>query len=88
MFAKMMEHYGNRTKGLLGSWTNKEIASNNKNLGKINELTAQGMPLEEAIHHAWTAEQLVPYNMTKAEIKLAEGIPGKYTTLYVLFTKP
>ena len=83
-----MDHFGDNAKGFLGVWVNKEKAANNKNLGAINKLTAQGMPLEEAVHHAWSAKQLVPYKMTKAEIKIADGTPGNYTRLYVLFTRP
>jgi hypothetical protein len=43
LFKKMMEHFGSRVEGVWGMWPT------GTNLIKVNELTAQGMPLHEAV---------------------------------------
>lgn len=62
----------------------------NKNLGIVNKLTAQGIPLEKAVMQTWTANQATKYGFTKLRILLQQvkGTPGNYTKVEVLFSKP
>jgi hypothetical protein len=55
------------------------------NLDKVNELTARGIPLEEAAAQTWSAEQARGFGFEKVRILEAVGRPGNYTTVKVLF---
>jgi hypothetical protein len=88
MFSQMMNHFGENAKGVRGVWGNKEDAPTNLNLGRVNELTARGTPLKDAVTQAWTAKEAAKYGFTNAKIELAKGTDGHYTKIHVLFTKP
>ncbi|WP_065586081.1 hypothetical protein [Gilliamella sp. App4-10] len=89
MFSQMMNHYGENVKSIRGNWMNLEKSATNKNLGIINKLTSQGVSLEEAVTHTWTANQAAKYGFSQLEILLArvKGTPGNYTKVEVLFSK-
>ena len=81
LFKRMMEHFGTNVRGIWGKWvkgTNLEI---------VNRLTAQGLPLEEAVTRAWTANRARDFGFGTATVTRAEGQPGAYTNIEVRFTK-
>lgn len=90
MFAQMMRHYGDRVTGIEGNWSNTSAKADNLNLGVINKLTADGVPLEIAVTKTWTADRALNYGFTQAQLNTEgiRGTPGKYTRVEVLFTKP
>ena len=48
MFNRMMAHFGSGVRAIRGMWVK------GTNIEKVNELTAAGLPIAEAIRHAWT----------------------------------
>ena len=51
VFRQMMQHFGDKPNGVWGKWVR------GTNLDRVNQLTAQGIALEEAVTHAWTANR-------------------------------
>jgi hypothetical protein len=57
------------------------------NLRKVNELTAKGVPLEEAIKQTWTANRARDAGFGNAKlVATPKGTPGAYTDVEVVFT--
>ena len=81
LIAKMMAAFGNRVTAIQGNWTY------GVNLAKVNELTARGMSLEQAVTKTWTASRAAMFGFGQAAVQLVEGGPGAYTKLQVLFTR-
>src|SRR2546425_9328780 len=54
MFNLMMRAFGEKVRGIRGVWRRGYQGQASINLDKVNELTASGTPLEEAITEAWT----------------------------------
>jgi hypothetical protein len=81
MIAKVLAAFGNRATAIQGNWTY------GVNLAKVNELTASGMSLEQAVTKTWTASRAAMFGFGKAAVQLAEGSPGAYKKLRVLFTR-
>ncbi|MBM7113369.1 LysM peptidoglycan-binding domain-containing protein [Archangium primigenium] len=79
MFRAMVEHYGSKIKAIRGSWTYGD------NLGEVNKLTATGKPLEVAIQETKTGQWAADWGFKKARVEHAQGTPGAYTVLHVLF---
>jgi hypothetical protein len=77
----MMEHFGSNVRGIWGKWVS------GANLDTVNRLTAQGLPLEEAVTRAWTANRARDLGFDRATIVKAEGEPGAYTNVEVTFTR-
>jgi hypothetical protein len=82
LFRQMMQHFGDNAKGVWGKWVS------GTNLNTVNELTAQGIPLEEAVARTWTANRARDFGFGKATI-VGEpvGMPGAYTNITVRFTR-
>ena len=88
MFDKMMGEYGKDVSAIRGNWMNQDVGPANKNLGVVNGLTAQGVPLESAVTQTWTAQQAARYGFTTPSVQVVVGEPGAYTKVETLFTKP
>lgn len=86
LFNKMMDFYGNDTKGIYGRWVNPEKSAKNKNLGRVNELTAAGMKLEDAVYKTWTADVAKTRGFTTVNVVDSKGSAGKYTAIDVWIT--
>ena len=82
LFKRMMNHFGDRAKGVWGKW----VAGTN--LEELNNLTAGGMPLEDAVSLTWTGKRARDFGFTKAVVFSSEGTPGAYTNVAVKFTRP
>jgi hypothetical protein len=87
MFKQMMEHYGSEVKGIRGFWVSRANSPTNKNLGKVNQLTGQGMSLEDAVRQAWTANRAKDFGFTNIRIVDHRGTAGNYEMIEVVFTK-
>ena len=81
LFDNMMLYFGSEAKAIRGVWRS------GTNLDKVNELTAQGMPLEEAVQHAWTATRARRLGFNKVMVVLQEGQSGQYTKIDVRIEK-
>jgi hypothetical protein len=80
LFKEMIDHFGDTAKGVVGSWTYGD------NLAAFNQLTAQGLSLEEAATKTWTGTQAARNGFTKVEVT-AEGTPGACTRVLAKFTR-
>jgi hypothetical protein len=66
--------------GIRGDWFSGD------NLDTINRLTVGNqMSLEEASKHTWTYRQAVQKGFTRYQYLDAQGSPGKYTSVDVVF---
>jgi len=81
LFRQMMSHFGDHAKGVWGKWVR------GTNLDKVNELTARGVSLEDAITQTWTANRAREAGFGRATLKKEVGKPGEYTDLEVEFTR-
>ena len=76
----MMQAFGERVRGIWGMWPT------GTNLNTVNELTAQGIPLAEAVTRTWTAHRARDFGFGKAMIHGEPiGVPGAYTRVVVQF---
>ena len=82
LFAEMMEHFGSKAKGVVGSW------SYGDNLARFNQLVAQGMTPAKAAAQTWTGTQAARFGFTTVRIVTTEGAPGAYTKVIVEFLRP
>ena len=82
LFNGMMQHFGDKVQGVWGMWPK------GTNLNKVNELTVQGVPLEEAVTRTWTANRTRAFGFGKAIIwEEPIGTPGAYTKVLVRFVR-
>jgi hypothetical protein len=81
LFDNMMRYFGEEAKAIRGVWRA------GTNLDKVNELTAQGMPLEEAVQYAWTVTRARRLGFNKVTVTLHEGQPGRYVKIDVAIEK-
>lgn len=68
-------------------WVNKLNSPDNKNLGKVNELTAQGMRHQDAVYQAWTSKLAAEFGFNPEKSVYAQGSVGMYTKIEVLITR-
>lgn len=89
VFNKMMDHFGDDAIAIHGFWIRGEKGSPSINIDKVNELTRAGMPLEEAVMHAWTVTRARKRGFVTVSVLRAEpkDVPGTYTKLEVLIQK-
>jgi hypothetical protein len=82
LFNKIMQHFEDRVAGVWGMWPT------GANLNRVNELTAQGIPLEVAVTRTWSANRARAFGFNKAFV-IGEpvGTPGAYTRLLVKFVR-
>jgi hypothetical protein len=82
LFKRMMQYFGGRVAGIWGMWPT------GTNRIKVNELTAQGMPLHEAVSRTWTANRAREFGFGKAiVVDEPVGTPGDYTKVLVKFVR-
>jgi hypothetical protein len=81
LFDNMMRSFGADAQAIRGVWRA------GTNLDKVNELTAQGMSLEEAVQHAWTVTRARRLGFSKTAVVLQEGQPGQYAAIDVWIEK-
>jgi hypothetical protein len=81
-FDKIMAHFGDRVKVVLGSWTF------GNNLETFNELTGQGMDIKSAALKTWTGKNAQRHGFTEVVVESINGTPGHYYPVKVRFEKP
>jgi hypothetical protein len=88
MFDLMMRAFGQRVQGIRGVWRRGFGGRPSINLDKVNELTAKGAALAEAITETWTMTRAKRWGFAKAIILGdPEGTPGAYEKIDVLIEK-
>ncbi len=85
LFRRMMIAFGDDAKAILGAWTKGDDPS--INIDKVNQLTAQGMPLEDSVQFAWTVTRAKKFGFSKARVVAQEGSPGSFRKLDVMIEK-
>lgn len=88
LFNRMMQHFGEKVRAIQGVWRKGPLGKPSTNIDKVNELTAAGVSLEEAIQHAWTVTRARKLGFIKVRLlEQPEGCPGVYTRIDVLIEK-
>jgi hypothetical protein len=88
MFDLMMRAYGDRVCGIRGVWRQGFEGRPSVNLDKVNELTAQGIDLHEAVKQAWTVTRAKRWGFYRVTVLgEPEGSPGAYSKMDVLIEK-
>ncbi|MBK6689457.1 MAG: hypothetical protein IPG45_33635 [Deltaproteobacteria bacterium] len=81
LFSGMMESIGSRVTSIQGNWTY------GTNLARVNELTASGVPLSQAVQQTWTAGRAKAFGFGQAAVEVAEGGPGAYQRVVARFSR-
>jgi hypothetical protein len=88
LFNRMMAHFGAGVRAIHGVWRKGPPGRPSTNIDKVNELTAEGMALDEAITHAWTVTRARKLGFMKARVLgVPVGKPGAYREIDVLIEK-
>jgi len=88
MFDLMMRAFGQSVRAIAGVWRQGFEGQPSVNLDKVNELTASGMPLEQAVCRTWTATRAARWGYTKvAVVGVPHGEPGRFSKVDVLIEK-
>ena len=83
VFAQFMDYFGSDVRAILGDWMEGD------NLDTINRFTSlpTGLKVAAAARRTWTAKQAARFGFTKIKVLRAEGRPGAYHDVQVLFSK-
>jgi hypothetical protein len=86
MFQRMMIAFGDEAKSIQGVW--RKNVEESTNIDRVNELTSEGMSLDEAIQHAWTVRQARSVGFSTASVLgMPEGEAGAFTKIDVLIER-
>ncbi len=81
----MMDDFGADALAIHAVWIKNAADHPSTNIDKVNELTAAGTDLDEAILHTWTVTRAKKRGFSKAQVmKTPEGSAGIYTRIDVL----
>lgn len=86
-FNAMVDYFGEEAREVLGVWLKPHPDRESTNIDKVNELTARGVPLEEAVLYAWTVTRARKRGFTDVRVITALGGPGAYTRLEVAIAR-
>jgi hypothetical protein len=85
LFNRMMQYFGSGAKAIHGVWRKSPIGHPSANIDKVNELTAAGMALADAVQYAWTVTRAKKLGFTNiCVIGQPVGSPGAFTEIDVL----
>ena len=88
LFNRMMQHFGAAVRAIQGVWRKGPSGRPSTNIDKVNELTAAGMTLEEAVAHAWTVTRARKLGFLQVRVLgVPVGTPGMYTEIDVLIER-
>ena len=87
LFDLMLRAFGDRVRAVLGVWRRGFEGSPSVNLDKVNERTAAGTPLMNAVCETWTFARSARWGFSKITLVLVEGTPGSYSKIDVLLEK-
>jgi hypothetical protein len=85
LFNRMMIAFGDDAKAIEGVWRKGSMPSTN--IDKVNELTGQGVVIEDAVLHAWTVTRARKLGFGKVTVAYQQGSPGNYRKVDVLIEK-
>ncbi len=83
LFDLMLRAFGGRIRAVLGVWRRGFAGSPSVNLDKVNERTAAGVPLMDAVRETWTCTRAARWGFTKVTLVNVEGTPGSYSKIDV-----
>jgi hypothetical protein len=84
LFNEMMDFFGADADTIHGVWRVSPQGKASTNIDKVNELTSQGMSLEKAIQHAWTATRARKRGFGGAVVLgMPVGIAGNFVAIDV-----
>jgi hypothetical protein len=88
LFNRMILHFGNAAVAIHGVWRKGRLGLPSTNIDKVNELTSNAVPLEDALQHAWTVTRAKKLGFTRVQL-LGQpvGTPGAYLEIDVLIEK-
>ena len=87
MFNRMLDFFGDRVNSIRGYWL-KRLDEPSTNIDKVNELLEAGLPLGQAIQHAWTVTRARKRGFVHlAIVDAVESSPGFYRKVEVLMTR-
>ena len=87
MFDLMMRAFGSRVRAVLGVWRRGFQGSPSLNLDRVNERTATGVSLRDAVEQTWTFTRAARWGYTRVARVDSEGTQGQYTKIDVLLEK-
>ena len=88
MFNRMMASFGDEARAIRGQWIRSRTGELSTNIDKVNELTAAGMELNEAIAHAWTVTRARKLGFLNVRVLgTPMGTPGAYDLIQVLIER-
>ena len=88
MFNRMMADFGEEARAIQGQWIRSRTGEPSTNIDKVNELTAAGMKLEEAIQRAWTVTRARKLGFVNVRLLgNPVGAPGAYDLIQVLIER-
>ena len=86
MFRRMMLAFGDEVKCIEAVW--RKNLEPSTNIDRVNELTATGMTLDDAIQQAWTVRQARIAGFSNASVVgMPEGTSGAFTKIDVLIER-
>jgi hypothetical protein len=85
LFRRMMLAFGDDAKAIQGVW--RKGISPSINIDKVNELTAKGMTLENAVLQAWTVTRAKKLGFEKVRVTDHKGSRGAYGKIDVMIEK-
>ena len=87
LFDLMLRAYGDRVRAVLGVWRRGFGGSPSVNLDRVNERTAAGVALRDAVQQTWTYTRAARWGFTRITLAGIEGTPGNYAKVDVLLEK-
>lgn len=87
LFDLMLRAFGDRVRAVLGVWRRGFEGSPSVNLDRVNERTAVGVALMDAVRETWTYSRAARWGFTRITLVDVEGAPGNYAKVDVLLEK-
>ncbi|HEY1379166.1 MAG TPA: hypothetical protein VGF55_20355 [Gemmataceae bacterium] len=88
MFDLMMRAVSKEIRAIAGVWRTGFGGEPSTNLDRVNELTAAGMPLDDAVRQTWTATRAARWGFSRVTVLgTPAGGVGRYTRIDVLIEK-
>ena len=87
LFDLMLRAFGDRLRAVFGVWRRGFAGSASVNLDRVNERTAAGVSLMDAVRETWTYTRAARWGFTRITLVGVEGTPGNYAKIDVLLEK-
>ena len=87
LFGLVMRAFGDDVRAIEGVWRKGKGTGPSINIDKVNELTAMGIPLIDAIGKTWTVTRAQKYGFANLAVTYKLGAPGHFKKLDVMISK-